>query len=137
MSHCSARQAGVLRPLHTFSFSSEALDLLNPSADHNIRVTAVVDKMLDALLIKFDIPFVVGIKFIRHLLALPFIVHHKHAVAHNKAVVQIVPADGFDIVLQNVEQRAGKVRDEIQVAENADFVGLHPIELIRSITDST
>ena len=84
--------------------------------------------MLNALLIELNILLVIDIEFICHFLTLAFIVHHEHGIAHHQPVVEIVLADGVDVIFQNVQQGKIRVWDEIQVAIDADLVCLHPIE---------
>ncbi len=108
----------------------QRLNLQQPPADDRLGRTACVDEMLDAFLVLFDVALVVDIKFLGHFLALASVVHHKHTVAHYQPTAQVVLADGGNIVLQQIQLRQIRVGDKVQVAFNADFVGLHSVELI-------
>ena len=108
----------------------QRLNLQQPPADDRLGSTACVDKMLDAFLVLLKVALVVDIKLLGHFLALATVIRRKHTVARHQSTAQVILPEGGDIVLQQIQLRQIRVGDKVQVAFNADFVGLHPVELI-------
>ena len=89
-----------------------------------------INEMLNTLFVLFDIALVVDIKLLRHFLTLAIIIHHKHTIAHHQTTTKVILADGVDIIFQHIQLLQIRIGDKIQVAVNADFVRLQPVELI-------
>lgn len=86
------RFVGLLFVFQPFNFTE-------PSVDDGLGGAAVVDKMLDAFLVGFQIPAISVIKFVGHLIPLLLVVYHIHAVADNGAAGLIVLPQRRDVVL--------------------------------------
>ena len=83
----------------------QRLDLQQPPADDRLRSAACVDKVLNAFLVLLHVALVVDVKFLGHFLALAFVIHHIHTVAHHQAAAKIVLPEGVDIVFQQIQLR--------------------------------